>query len=263
MSFETQKLGQSTSDGIILKLSYLSEATEDALPRLDVCGSGLDWVDTFRALLLRSGLESVCDKSLCDPWDPEACNEFWEPNLPFRTGIDGTAKPLWPLACDWFDFLKLSNWLFQELMRERERHLLCFELIRTLREVVTYLVTLDGGAKTPWLGLQSKYLTPATEPSFFPTAWSSSIPSHKLEKKKKIEKWSDGLSLLVGNLTGSSRRNFDKFEASRNVLKGSLIYFVDHCDQTIFGVIFWRSLQIFGNDILVVFEDIRQLTWIL
>ena len=81
--------------------SYLSDTAEDALPRLGVCWSGTDWFDSFRALLLRSGLESVCDKSLRDPWEPEACREFWEPNLPLRTGMDGTAKPLWSVVFDW------------------------------------------------------------------------------------------------------------------------------------------------------------------
>lgn len=95
----TTKKGKLFNDKLI---SYLSDIAEDALPRLDVCWSGLDWVDSFRALLLRSGLESVWDKSLCEPWDPEACKEFWEPNLPLTTGIAGTAKPLWSAVCDWF-----------------------------------------------------------------------------------------------------------------------------------------------------------------
>lgn len=52
---------------------------------------------------------------------------------------------------------------------------------------MSYLVTFAGGAKTPWLGLQSKYLIPDTDPSFFPTAWSSSIPSHILNKRTEVE----------------------------------------------------------------------------
>ena len=91
--------------------SYFSDTADAALPRLGVCWSVTDWVDSFRVLLLRSGLESVCDRSLRDPWDPEACKEFWEPNLPLRTGMDGTAKPLCSAVFDWSVPLWLTNQL--------------------------------------------------------------------------------------------------------------------------------------------------------
>ena len=93
--------------------SYLSDTADAALPRLGVCWSVIDWFDSFRVLLLRSGLESVCDRSLSDPWDPEACKEFWEPNLPLRTGMDGTVKPLWSAVFDWSAPLWLTNILTQ------------------------------------------------------------------------------------------------------------------------------------------------------
>ena len=65
--------------------------------------------------------------------------------------------------------------------------------------VLTYLVTFDGGANTPWLGLQSKYLIPDTEPSFFPTGWSSSIPSHILKRR---------INMLFDGFTYNTRRYF-------------------------------------------------------
>lgn len=40
------------------------------------------------------------------------------------------------------------------------------------------LLILDIGAKSPKFGRQSKYLLPATEPSFFPLGSSSSTPTH-------------------------------------------------------------------------------------
>ena len=81
---------------------YLSD---DALPRLNEW-SGEELVDHFLALPLRSGLESVCDKSLKEPWDPEACKELWELDLILPAGADGTAKPLWSPRCDWSPTLK-------------------------------------------------------------------------------------------------------------------------------------------------------------
>ena len=81
---------------------YLSD---DALPRLNEW-SGEELVDHFLALPLRSGLESVCDKSLKEPWDPEACKELWELDLILPAGADGTAKPLWSPRYDWSPTLK-------------------------------------------------------------------------------------------------------------------------------------------------------------
>ena len=64
-------------------------------------------------------MESVCDKSLCDPCDPDACNEFWEPNLLFRAGIVGTAKPFCSLVCVRSDFLEMENYLAQVFLTAR------------------------------------------------------------------------------------------------------------------------------------------------
>lgn len=53
---------------------------------------------------------------------------------------------------------------------------------------VIYLLTLEGGTNTPYFGLHWKYLTPSTEPSFFPWEWSSSTPNQKLSRKRKKKK---------------------------------------------------------------------------
>ena len=82
-------------------MSYQKAYLSLELPRLEVW-SGVDWVESFRVVPLSSGLESVCDKSLCESCDPEACKEFCEPNLPLPTGTDGTANPRW----EWSPVLK-------------------------------------------------------------------------------------------------------------------------------------------------------------
>lgn len=68
----------------------------------------MDWADSFRALPLRSGLESVCDKSLKEPCDPEAEKEFWEPSLPLPPGTAGIANVL----CDESPILKITMQTF-------------------------------------------------------------------------------------------------------------------------------------------------------
>lgn len=52
----------------------------------------------------------------------------------------------------------------------------------------THLCTRDGGANTPCLGGQLKYLTPPTEPSFLPLGLSSLTPNHKPEQTKRRSK---------------------------------------------------------------------------
>ena len=49
---------------------------------------------------------------------------------------------------------------------------------------VTHFWILEGGANTPYLGLHVKYRFPLTEPSFFPTGRSNSIPYHKPARNK-------------------------------------------------------------------------------
>ena len=56
--------------------------------------SGLEELEVFLVLLI-SGLESLRENSfneLCDPLDPDACNELWEPCFPLGAGAAGTAK---------------------------------------------------------------------------------------------------------------------------------------------------------------------------
>lgn len=53
------------------------------------------------------------------------------------------------------------------------------DVLETAVLLSSALLILDRGAKTPYFILQQKYWTPATEPSFLPSGFSSSTPAQR------------------------------------------------------------------------------------
>lgn len=77
--------------------------------------------------------------------------------------------------------------------KTQKRTLVIGENIKKAWRACTHLWTRDGGAKTPCFGGQLKYLTPPTDPSFFPLGLSSLMPNQSPAQSKR-QSWNlDGL----------------------------------------------------------------------